>query len=44
LPPCRNEAGSLVYEFSDEMIREIYDEAEEAVLKKIKTYDDEHVR
>ena len=33
-----------VYEFSDEMIREIYDEAEEAVLKKIKTYDEEHVR
>jgi len=33
-----------VYEFSDEMIREIYDEAEEAVLKKIKTYDDEHAR
>ncbi|RKX45385.1 MAG: hypothetical protein DRP64_04830 [Verrucomicrobia bacterium] len=31
-----------VYEFSDEMIREIYDEAEEAVLKKIKTYDEEH--
>lgn len=33
-----------VYEFSDEMIREIYDEAEEAVLKKIKTYDEEHAR
>jgi len=31
-----------VYEFSDEMIREIYDEAEEAVLKKIKIYDEEH--
>ena len=31
-----------VYEFSDEMNREIYDEAEEAVLKKIKTYDEEH--
>ena len=31
-----------IYEFSDEMIREIYDEAEEAVLKKIKTYDEEH--
>ena len=31
-----------VYEFSDEMIREIYDEAEEAVLRKIKTYDEEH--
>lgn len=31
-----------VYEFSDEMIREIYDEAEEAVLQKIKTYDEEH--
>jgi len=31
-----------VYEFSDEMIREIYDEAEEVVLKKIKTYDEEH--
>ena len=31
-----------VYEFSDEIIREIYDEAEEAVLKKIKTYDEEH--
>jgi len=33
-----------VYEFSDEMIREIYEEAEEAVLKKIKTYDEEHAR
>jgi thymidylate synthase len=33
-----------VYEFSDEMIREIYDEAEEAVLQKIKTYDAEHSR
>ncbi len=33
-----------VYEFSDEMIREIYDEAEESVLKKIKTYDEEHAR
>ena len=33
-----------VYEFSDEMIREIYDEAEEAVLKKIKIYDEEHSR
>jgi thymidylate synthase len=31
-----------VYEFSDEMIREIYDEAEEAVLQKIKTYDEDH--
>ncbi|MEN7972822.1 MAG: thymidylate synthase [Verrucomicrobiota bacterium] len=31
-----------VYEFSDEIIREIYDEAEEAVLKKIKAYDEEH--
>ena len=31
-----------VYEFSDEMIREIYDEAEEAVIQKIKTYDEEH--
>ena len=31
-----------VYEFSDEMIREIYDEAEEAVLAKIKAYDEEH--
>jgi len=33
-----------VYEFSDEMIREIYDEAEEVVLKKIKTYDEEHAK
>jgi len=31
-----------VYEFSDEMIREIYDEAEEAVIRKIRTYDEEH--
>ncbi|VGO22019.1 thymidylate synthase [Pontiella sulfatireligans] len=31
-----------VYEFSDEMIREIYDEAEEAVIHKIKIYDNEH--
>ena len=31
-----------VYAFSDEMIREIYDEAEAAVLQKIKTYDEEH--
>jgi thymidylate synthase len=33
-----------VYEFSDEMIREICDEAEEAVRAKIKAYDEEHVR
>ncbi|MCF7847317.1 MAG: thymidylate synthase [Kiritimatiellales bacterium] len=31
-----------VYELSDEMIREIYDEAEDAVLRKIKVYDEEH--
>jgi len=33
-----------VYEFEDEMIREMYDEAEATVLAKIKTYDDEHPR
>ncbi len=33
-----------VYEFSDEMIREIYDEAEATVLKKIVTYDETHPR
>lgn len=33
-----------VYEFEDEMIREMYDEAEETVLAKIKAYDDEHPR
>lgn len=33
-----------VYEFNDEMIRELYDEAEEDVLEKIKAYDDEHPR
>lgn len=33
-----------VYEFEDEMIREMYDEAEETVLAKIKEYDAEHPR
>jgi len=33
-----------VYEFHDEMIREMYDEAEAAVLAKIKTYDSGHLR
>ena len=33
-----------VYNMEDEMIREMYDEAEEEVLKKIKTYDEEHRR
>ncbi len=33
-----------VYELGDEMIRELYDEAEATVLEKIKTYDAEHPR
>ena len=33
-----------IYEFSDEMIREIYDEAEATMLKKIATYDETHPR
>ena len=33
-----------VYNLEDEIIREMYDEAEEEVLKKIKTYDEEHLR
>lgn len=33
-----------VYELEDEMIREMYDEAETEILEKIKTYDDEHPR
>jgi len=31
-----------VYEFNDEAIREMYDEAEADVLEKIKAYDAEH--
>ena len=31
-----------VFEFSDEMIRELYDEAEEAVLQKIRDFDEAH--
>jgi thymidylate synthase len=33
-----------VYEFHDELIREMYDEAEAEVLAKIKAYDAEHAR
>ena len=33
-----------VYNLEDEMIREIYDEAEAEVMEKIKIYDAEHVR
>jgi len=33
-----------VYELGDEMIHELYDEAEAAVIEKIKTYDAEHPR
>jgi len=33
-----------VYELKDEMIREMYDEAEADILEKIKTYDAEHSR
>jgi len=33
-----------VYSLEDDMIREMYDEAEAEVLKKIKTYDQEHQR
>ena len=33
-----------VYEFNDEMIREMYDEAEAGVLRKIEAYDNEHRR
>jgi thymidylate synthase len=33
-----------VYNLKDDMIREMYDEAEAEVLEKIKTYDAEHVR
>ena len=39
-----SEFEDRVYELEDEMIREMYDEAEEVVLKKIKAYDDEHPR
>lgn len=33
-----------VYEFGDEMIREMYDEAEQDVIEKIATYDADHPR